>query len=162
MQQCSTFSISIANLAPRPFGDIVLSTWPPPFDWVDGFSGTTDLTILSNQAPFFYYSQMIESLTNGLDEPIAFWGSVQGCNMLIPDYGPVPESGLFKSPSDIVGHQIDFIRLIVNDLRIDQMNEMSHYDLSVSYEFWGTPIPAPTAAMLFVLPFLAMRSRRLR
>lgn len=160
-QPCTTFTFTIGHKGSHEFGDVILTPWPPPFLWQDGFSGYADLTEALDAPPFFHFTRMVESITDGLDEPLFFYGSAQNCNQILSKTTFITESTVLQTSSDLIGNNIDFIRVIINDLQFEQAGATSNFELSASYQFWGTPVPEPAAALLLALPFLAMRPRRL-
>lgn len=74
---------------------------------------------------------------------------------------PQPESIQHGIARDLTGNEIEFIRLNVDEISIvpfvhPQFGPRIQINASVSYEFWGTPVPEP-AAILLALPLLIAR-----
>jgi hypothetical protein len=160
-QPCTMFTSTIAHSGVHTLGDILLTPWPPPFQWDTGFTGTYDLTISLDFPPFDNYSRMIESITDGVDEPMFFDGTIDGCNRLLPHSPFIMESTVFNARSDLVGGEISWIRVVVNSLQIEEVGTMTDYQLSLSYEFWGTPVPEPATLTLLCIAGFARQLRRI-
>lgn len=160
---CDAFTFYIVHAGSHELGDILLGPWPPAFAWESGFTADYDLTSSLDSPPFSNFSRMTASLTDGVDDPVFFTGSVFDCAESIPNSPFFLESSLFGTESDLIGNTIDLIRLRVNDLSISSIDETTTYTLSATYEFWGTQSPEPASFLaMFCLLLFQPRKKPLR
>lgn len=132
--------------------------------WEDGDHGTVDFTSATT-GEFDAFATMA---TNGVDDAIsqwlAFpWGGDGG--------GTAYESWRYGVSPDLIGNEIELVRLIVHDVSIEYPWIPPDYpDLEgikvlaeLTYEFYGTPIPEPCVAYLLIsaCPWLLRRRRYL-
>jgi len=161
-EDCNIFSLTLAHLGYHDFGDVLLYSYRAPqvLFWEDGFTATIDFDESFDGPPFEHFVRMAESVTDGIDEPMALWGYVSGgCFQSLPGIPYIMESQVFGRPTDLVGNEIDLIRLIIANLELEQVAGAQTYDLQVAYEFWGRPIPEPRIAAVIGIATLIFRRR---
>lgn len=121
--------------------------------WNDGAAGTLDFALAS--APDF--AAFVDGFTNAVDDYVTVlieWPDVGGGGSIDP------ESDLGLGSPDLYGNELEFVRLVVHDLRITPWLDGFAADVDLTYEFYGTPIPEPAALMLLALGSLAVLRRR--
>jgi hypothetical protein len=148
---CNNFTFTIGHSGSHELGDVLLTPWPPPFQWQDGYAGLYDFDSSFDQPPFNYFSQMATSITDGINESMFFKGSVWNCNQKFPPSPYISESSVFQSPTDLVGNNIDLIRLRIDGLHLQSSGAQTQFDLPVTYEFWGSPLPEPMSGASLAL-----------
>ncbi len=126
--------------------------------WEDGESGIVDFT--SDTDPQF--DEFAARITDGVDEfvsPLALdVDNVGGGGIALES-----EWG-FGSP-DLVGNRLDFVRLIVDDVRVEPWEpepgiEGFLADVDFTFQFWGTPIPEPSTLMLLMVGCVIAHPKR--
>ena len=112
--------------------------------WTHGDSGT--YVFHAGDGPDFWNTA--ELLTNGIDDTTFLISYVGG-------YGGGgsggPESLVFGTNPDLIGNQIDYIRLTVRDVYIEPYGGNVYTGAHVTYEIWGQPIPEPATLGLILL-----------
>ncbi len=106
--------------------------------------------------------------TDGIEDQFTLWS-------LFPSSGGSghlgTESQLFGVSPDLIGNTLDYVRLIVFDVRFapwtpdpDVHPEIEGFKFLafLRYEFYGTPVPEPESLSLFALCALVVHCRRLR
>ncbi len=68
------------------------------------------------------------------------------------------ESSAFGTDTDLIGYEIDSIRLFVDELSVSSHDTGYDFSADVTWEFWGVPEPATLS--LLVLGGLLVTSRR--
>ncbi len=126
--------------------------------WADGESGIVDFT--SDTDPNF--EEFATRLTDGVDELVAPL-ALDVDNVGTGSVALESEWG-FGSP-DLVGNSLDFIRLIVDDVRVEPWEpepgvEGFLADVDFTFQFWGTPIPEPSTLMLLMVGCVIARPKR--
>lgn len=125
--------------------------------WSDGESGSYDITP-TNEATFGEFSSI---LTNGINDHLMLLTGIQGTE---GDGGTVrTEAGLFPTGHDLIGNQLDFVRLDVSNVHIwtiDPDLQWQGWSADVTYEFWGEPIPEPATALLLLPALVFMWKKR--
>jgi hypothetical protein len=130
--------------------------------WEDGELGSFDFTSV-NDAGFDDFANFA---TDGLDDLFALYtlfpsGGGDG------DFGA--ETELFGGVADLVGFNLELVRLVVDEASVtpwfpDPINEPElsgfKFDISGSYEFYGSVIPEPGAIWLGLFGTLLLLSRR--
>jgi uncharacterized membrane protein len=123
--------------------------------WTHGDSGT--YVFHAGDGPDFWNTA--ELLTNGIDDTTFLIGYVGG-------YGGGgsggPESLIFGTNPDLIGNQIDYIQLTVQDVYIEPYGGNVYTGAHVTYEIWGQPIPEPTTLGLILLTVTGACRRRSR
>ena len=130
--------------------------------WEDGDTGAIDFTPETDNG----FVGFAGFATNGIDD----WLSDL---IIFPDGGGggggAPESVRLLMTPDLVGYQLDFLRLIVHDLTIEEFSPVDRPDLqgirvlaNLTYEFYGALIPEPTTITVLAtgLVFVSWRSKR--
>ena len=148
---CNNFTFTIGHSGSHELGDVLLTPWPPPFQWQDGFVGSFDFDTSFDQPPFNHFSRMATSITDGISERMFFQGDVWDCIQALPPSPYIMESTIFQSPTDLVGNTIDLIRLRIDGLHLENSGSQTLFDLPVTYEFWGSPVPEPAALVPLLL-----------
>ncbi|MBE7508265.1 MAG: hypothetical protein HS101_18545 [Planctomycetia bacterium] len=138
-------------------GEIFPFTIGESVSWIDNQPGSLDLNE-SNDSDFL---EMAARLTDGQDEEL-FSMLIAGSSGV---GSPQPESIQHGIAPDLFGNEIDFIRFIVDNITITpfvhpEFGQRVHVIASVSYEFWGTPVPEPTTLTLLFIIALLRRHRR--
>lgn len=116
--------------------------------WEDGDSGVVDFTPETDTG----FVGLADLATNGIDDwvmdLIIFPGGGGGG-------GGAPESVRLGTSPDLIGYQLDLVRLIVHDVTIAGFSPEDNPDLEgtrvlghLTYEFYGTVIPEPTTVTL--------------
>ncbi|GMU26354.1 MAG: hypothetical protein AMXMBFR16_12590 [Candidatus Uhrbacteria bacterium] len=144
-------------LAHLRLGEVFPFTIGQDVSWFDGQPGSVVLNA-SNDSNFL---AMAERLTDGLDEELfsmLFAGS-SGVG------SPQSESVQHGIAPDLIGNEIEYIRLNVNEISIvpfihPQIGPRIQINASVSYEFWGTPVPEPTTLTLLFVAAILRRHRQ--
>lgn len=132
------------------------------FFWQDGSSGSVEFTSTSEAG----FDVFVGNLTDGVDSEILTLVD------LIPG-GPGAGSGRLESAwgfgtPDLVGNQIDLIRLVVDDFSIQmfvdpEFGDGVQWETHFTWEFWGEPVPEPaTFAMAAMGGFCVWGRRRRR
>lgn len=127
--------------------------------WPDNDSGNFDFTSVNSNE----FLQLSFIVTNGVDDDLGFLIRTPDGNLGGGHSGTESSFGL--GTPDLVGNQIDFIRLVVHDLSIQPFmspfaGEGIQWDAHITWEFWGTPIPEPATVCLLALGALILRKRR--
>jgi hypothetical protein len=134
--------------------------------WESGDQGLFNFTSSTDEA----FDNLALSATDGIEDNFTIFD-------LFPSGGggatpPHPESVLFGVSPDLVGNEVQLVRLIVHEISFDpwvpdpvQYPEIEGftYTASLTYEFYGTPIPDPgtgTLAAAFLALFLVRRPAR--
>lgn len=122
--------------------------------WNDDDSGSVDFTAANT--PLF--APFVSWITNGLDDEIVF--------MTFNQFGGGTGGGGLESEigmglPDLVGNQIDRIRLVVNELSIEPyslppIGDGLQWEANLTWEFWGSPIPEPSTFLLVLPAFTAL------
>lgn len=140
---------------------------PPPLNevrlgddlwWEDGQSGMVDFDIDGDPE----FAEFASRLTDGVDEVLFIL--VEGTR---GGGGPGGfESAWLERSPDLVGNQLDFIRLIVENVSLEPWEDPYggglgvRHNVDLRYEFWGHPIPEPTSLSLLAIGALALVRRR--
>lgn len=130
-----------------------LSTSSPPYEsfrlgmgvmWEDNDAGVIDFAASTDDA----FEGFAGLALNGIDDEFAVL-------VLFQDQGGGsggPESQLFGGSPDLVGNELEFVRLIVHDLQIEPSAQFPlgfKVDYDLTYEFFGSLVPEPhTVALL--------------
>jgi len=133
----------------EPPWDWALLGYDSGIHWYDGDSGYYDFT--SEYNPDF--AVVAAGVTNGYDDDLMSRSYVVnggGCG------SGWTESKLGLGNPDLAGFQIDFIRLVVNNVSFSQYD--GHVITDVTWEFWG--VPEPTTLFLLGLGGLFLKRRR--
>lgn len=109
----------------------------------DGQTGTYDFFPDDPLEPGF--PCVVGNVTDGIDDSVGNWlyaveleGEPEGTGI------GIAESALFGTPSDLLGSEISFLRLIVDSLSIQPLGGGSHeFTGQVRWQFWGTSPPTP-------------------
>lgn len=136
----------VLELAPHP--SVVGSRVGLGVFWEDGNNGAVDFTP-DTDASFVGFADFA---TDGIDDWLTDL-------IIFPDGGGggggAPESVRLGTSPDLVGYQLDFLRLIVNDVTIEEFVPEDTPELqgirvlaNLRYEFYGTLIPEPTTIIL--------------
>jgi hypothetical protein len=126
--------------------------------WADGSSGSYDFSE-ANSPEFVDFVQLV---TNGLDDEISLltWNDFYGGSGHMGT-----ESAWGFGDPDLAGNQIDFIRLVVHDLTAQPYNpgppagDGLQWNGHITWEFWGTPLPEPAAALPLLMASLLLRRK---
>lgn len=116
--------------------------------WEDGDSGVADFTLETDSG----FSGFADLATNGIDDWLVDL-------ILFPDGGGsgggAPESVRLGTSPDLIGYQLDVVRLIVHDVTIEPWSPKDSPELDgtrvlahLTYEFYGTVIPEPATLSL--------------
>lgn len=127
--------------------------------WEAGDQGTVDFTRDTSVA----FADFAAAATDGIDGRFAsLTGFFQG-----NDHGVIgPESSLFNRSPDLVGYELEIVRLIVHELRFEPLvidtSEGFSVESHITYQVYGSPIPEPSTVMLLAGGVLVLaRARRI-
>lgn len=150
------------NLGPVEF---FLGYQTEPFDpivvglglqsWDSGESGSIEISALNDAG----FGGLASALTDGVDNYLYLLDSPSGCPGLGGNFAL--ESFWIQGSPDLVGNNIEFIRLIVHEVIIEEQGTGVTWQSNLTYEFWGAPIPEPAPLALLVV-FGAFGQRRRR
>jgi hypothetical protein len=162
---------------PRVEFILQLPTTSPPTDffglgmdanifWEDGDRGSVEFDSATDEA----FDDFATFATDGIEDSFTIFDLFPlGSGGATP---PRPESVLFGASPDLVGNELQRVRLIVHEITLEawvpdpvQYPEIEGflYTADLTYEFYGTPIPAPgsgTLAAGFLASFLLRRRAR--
>lgn len=148
------FRLSLFSLDPEAAA--ILS---PPTLWADGDSGSIDM----RRGSIAFFDQFASMATDGIDTQ---YTSGAGFINAIGRANVGPESELFGVSPDLVGYELELIRLIVHSIHTApfQVDGLDGFELDydITYEFYGTPIPEPATVVLMATGLLAFGIRRAR
>jgi hypothetical protein len=126
--------------------------------WEEGDQGAIDFTRDTSAA----FPDFAAAATDGIDSRFAsLTGFFEG-----NDHGVIaPESTLFGRSPDLVGYELELVRLIVREVRFEPLIidafEGFSVESDISYQFYGSPIPEPSAVILLAGGVLVLaRGRR--
>ena len=117
--------------------------------WEDGDQGTLDFTV-DTAADFDVFSVLA---SNAIDDEFGIdivWGNGNAGGIRTREsfiYGFDPSAG---EPVDLIGYELDLVRLIVQDVAIAPFSPLLNldgfqYEFDVKYEFFGSPVPEPAS-----------------
>lgn len=121
--------------------------------WESGESGMIEISGIND----FGFASLATALTDGTDDYLFLMDNPSGC----PGFGGniAHESFWLQGSPDLVGNQIDLIRLIVHDVDIQQKTDGVIWQANIGYEFWGNPVPEPSALLPLAFGALILRKR---
>ncbi len=106
------------------------------------------------------FSEFASLATNGIDDEF-------GVLALFAEGGGGsggPESWLFAESPDLVGNELENVRLIVHDLQIAQSTQYPEgfeFDYALTYEFYGSPVPGPRTLTCLVMGVSMLKRSRM-
>ena len=121
--------------------------------WYHGDIGHYDFTADNNSD----FADIVAGFTNDQDDTIGASVTINGGGLL----GSLsPESGRFHWPNhpDMAGQNIDFIRLVVNDVSLIHADNYVDEDISVTWQFWS--VPEPSTICLLGIGGMILRKRK--
>jgi len=112
--------------------------------WQNGQTGAAEFTSLTDS----YFDSFAQHATDGVDDWIGIYTPWGGFLQR--------ESEVFGHTPDLGGFELDSVRLIVHDLSFEPLPKLDGSEIfwDVTYEFYGTPVPEPTALGYFVTGLL--------
>lgn len=125
--------------------------------WAVGDTGAYDFTPTNTQN----FEDFASLLTDGQDEFILEYLYVEDCGG--GNMGGDSESSRLGGAPDLIGNNLDFIRLVVNNITSEPFDPPcdcgpgTRFDADITWQFWGTPVPEPAAAILLAAPLLLAR-----
>lgn len=126
----------------------------PTMFWGNGESGVLEFTSATDPG----FDDLASFVTDGIDDSlVVFWnwrdgGAYEG-------YG-LRESQRFGLESDLVGNDIDLIRLTVHEVSLDPLGgDLVSVQTHVTYDFYGSPIPEPATLVLLMAGFPVLMRR---
>ena len=125
--------------------------------WEDGDSGVIEF---SNSDENF--EEMAARVTDGVDQ---FLSTIVFATLGGAGDGAV-ESQLFGLPVDLIGNELEFIRLLVHSVTIEFYDspyselEGIQWNVDMTWEFWGEPIPEPQTIAIMVLGCYSLLKRK--
>ena len=128
--------------------------------WAAGDSGTYDFTPTNTQ----YFKDFASLLTDGQDELLLEYLYVEDCGG--GNIGGDAESSRLRGAPDLIGSNLEFIRLVVNNISREPYTPPcdcgpgTRFDANINWQFWGTPVPEPTTLTLLFIIALLRRHRR--
>lgn len=123
--------------------------------WHEGESGVFDF-----QPNVTNWTTFTSCATNGVDDEIRMWVYLErptGGHSW--GYRGRPESQFFNRPTDLIGCNIETVRLIVNDVHMWTEEDRFYVSADATWEFWGT-VPEPCTIVLLGSAVLLGRRRR--
>ena len=124
--------------------------------WHEGDSGAFIFgSGVSNWATFTSHA------TNGVNEMMLTWVEFEpkdGAHA--SGYTGWSESLYFGQPTDLVGYNVDYVRLIVSNVHMWTEGSLFHVSADTTWQFWGTAVPEPATAALLALGSLLVRRLR--
>ncbi len=126
--------------------------------WEDGDSGIVDFNTDTDPQ----YDEFAARITDGVDEFVAPF--ILNANNIGAGGVALESEWGFGSP-DLVGNRLDFIRLIVDDVRVEPWEPEPGLEgfsgaVDFTFQFWGTPIPEPSTLMLLMVGCVIARPKR--
>lgn len=151
------FVLQLSDSVPLPLvpeNGLGVGVW-----WEEGTQGFVDFTLQSDVA----FGSFANDATDGEDARFAWiTGFFEG-----NDHGLIgPESELLDHAPDLIGFQLDRVRLIVDEVHFEPFAIEAYQGYSVDavvrYEFYGTSIPEPCTFLLLGIGLALLRrvSRR--
>jgi hypothetical protein len=112
-------------------------------EWSDGQSGAVEL----NSDNDLHYNAFAASAANGVDE-------LYLVSLLFADGVGIAalgsESDLLGRVPDLVGYEVESIRLVVHDVRVEPLGDGYDAEARFTFEFYGFVVPEPTSVALLV------------
>lgn len=160
LDEISGISSSGTGPPPEPRVQFVLELSPHPtvlgprvglgVFWEDGDTGVVDFTPETDDGFVGFAGFATNGIDDWLTDLIIFQDGGGGG-------GGAPESVRLLMSPDLVGYQLDFLRLLVHDLTIEEFSPEDRPDLhgirvlaNLTYEFYRTPIPEPGTLMFLI------------
>ncbi|RIK62297.1 MAG: hypothetical protein DCC65_17615 [Planctomycetota bacterium] len=122
--------------------------------WDDESSGSFDFTPQNS----FGFDEFAMLLSDGSDDYLLLLTGIQGC--LTGTGNGNNESAWLQIAPDLLGNEIEYVRLIAENIEVTPSSDGISWRADLTYQFWGTPVPEPASLIILALP-LAL-SRRLR
>lgn len=133
--------------------------------WMDDQPGVHEFTSRDGMD----FLQFAQYATDGIEQNISLWdlfpSGSGGASPLMR------ESSLFSASPDLVGNELEMVRLIVRRIEVDPWVpdpenypeiEGFRHETELTFEFYGLPIPEPSTIALTVIGAMMIRSLRLR
>ncbi len=121
--------------------------------WEDGDQGSFDYSSGTDEG----FDDFASFATDGIEQKFVLWDFFpSGSGGGTP---PVLESLLFGASPDLVGNDLDSVRLIVHEISFESwVPDPAHpeiegflYSADLTYEFYGTPVPEADSAVLLAV-----------